>query len=193
MIIGDVTGHDLRAAITMSQLRGIGCDRRESPGNILRRLDLTHHTLYRHATATCLYGLLGERADGAWALEFSSAGHPPPLLVTHDGDTRYLTGGHGLLLGVDPDEPRPDTTEALPARSTVLLYTDGLIERRGEGLDAGMTRLRQHAAALARETLDTFCDELLNGLAADHADDVALLAARLPPTRPGRVDDVAPG
>jgi hypothetical protein len=58
----------------------------------------------------------------------------------------------------------------------VLLYTDGLIERRGESLDTGMTRLRQHAAALAREPLDAFCDELLT----DHADDVALLAARLP-------------
>ncbi|MFI6808085.1 PP2C family protein-serine/threonine phosphatase [Streptomyces luteogriseus] len=184
MIIGDVTGHDLRAAVTMSQLRnmlrGIGCDRQEPPGNILRRLDLAHDNLYPHATATCLYGLLGEDDDGTWTLDFSSAGHPPPLLITHDGDTRYLTGGHGLLLGVDPDQPRPHATECLPARSTVLLYTDGLIERRGEGLDAGMTRLRQHAAALAREPLETFCDELLTGLASDHADDVAVLAAHLP-------------
>ncbi|MEU9275673.1 PP2C family protein-serine/threonine phosphatase [Streptomyces sp. NPDC048341] len=190
MIIGDVTGHDLRAAVTMSQLRnmlrGIGCDRQETPGNILRRLDLAHHNLYPHATATCLYGLLGEGEDGTWALEFSSAGHPPPLLITNDGDTRYLTDGHGFLLGVDPHDPRPYATEVLPARSTVLLYTDGLIERRGESLDAGMTRLRQHAAALAREPLETFCDELLTGLAADHADDVAVLAARLPPPPPPR-------
>ncbi|MFI8231189.1 PP2C family protein-serine/threonine phosphatase [Streptomyces sp. NPDC085900] len=184
MIIGDVTGHDVRAAVTMSQLRnmlrGIGCDREEPPGSILRRLDLAHHTLYPQATATCVYGLLGEREDGAWTLDFSSAGHPPPLLITHDGDTRYLTGGQGLLLGVDPDEPRPHAVEVLPSGSTVLLYTDGLIERRGEGLDVGMTRLRQHAAALAREPLEIFCDELLTGLAADHADDVAVLAARLP-------------
>jgi len=82
-------------------------------------------------------------------------------------------------LGVDPGEPRPHSTEVLPARSTVLLYTDGLIERRGEGLDAGLVRLRQHAAALAREPLEVFCDELLTGLAADHGDDVAILAARL--------------
>ncbi|MGW2237207.1 SpoIIE family protein phosphatase [Streptomyces sp. NPDC001759] len=67
----------------------------------------------------------------------------------------------------------------------MLLYTDGLIERRGEGLDVGMTRLRQHAAALAREPLEIFCDELLTGLAADHADDVAVLVARLP-ERSGR-------
>ncbi len=133
-----------------------------------------------------MYGVLSEDEDGTWTLDFSSAGHPPPLLITHDGDTRYLTGGHGLLLGVDPDHPRPHATETLPARSTVLLYTDGLIERRGEGLDTGMTRLRQHAAALAREPLDTFCDELLTGLAPDHADDVAILAARLPTPQPRR-------
>jgi len=68
--IGDVTGHDLRAAITMSQLRNmlraIGCDRQEPPGNILLRLDLAHHTLYPQATETCLYGPLGQRDDGRW-------------------------------------------------------------------------------------------------------------------------------
>ncbi|MER5450928.1 SpoIIE family protein phosphatase [Streptomyces sp. NPDC002764] len=101
-------------------------------------------------------------------------------MITHDGDTRCLTGGQGLLLGVDPDEPRPHAVEVLPAGSTVLLHTDGLIERRGEGLDAGMTRLRQPAAALAREPLEIFCDEILTGLATDRADDVAVPVARLP-------------
>ncbi|GGW16389.1 hypothetical protein GCM10018980_18860 [Streptomyces capoamus] len=106
--------------------------------------------------------------------------------MTHDGDTRLLTDGHRLLPGVDPHTTRSHATELLPARSTVLLYTDGLIERRGEGLDAGMTRLRQYATALAREPLDTFCDELLTGLASDPANDVAVLAARLPTSQPRR-------
>lgn len=184
LIIGDVTGHDLRAAVTMSQLRnmlrGIGCDREEPAGYILRRLDLAHHTLDPEATATCVYGLLDETDDG-WRLEFSSAGHPPPLLVTDEGDTRFLTGGHGLLLGVDPQLPRPCATETLPARSTLVLYTDGLVERRSENLDVGLTRLRQHAAALAGRPLEAFCDALLAGLATDHSDDIALLAARIPP------------
>ncbi|CAL9351180.1 PP2C family protein-serine/threonine phosphatase [Streptomyces sp. enrichment culture] len=184
MIMGDVTGHDLRAAITMSQLRnmlrGIGCDRQEPPGQILRRLDLAHQALYPHATATCLYTLLDEDDGGNWTISYSSAGHLPPLLVTREGDTRYLKGGRGLLLGVDPTLPRHYASEALPARSTVLMYTDGLIERRGEDLNHGMTRLRQHAAALAREDLDTFCDELLAGMATDHTDDIALLVARTP-------------
>ncbi|MET9119135.1 GAF domain-containing SpoIIE family protein phosphatase [Streptomyces longwoodensis] len=190
MIIGDVTGHDLRAAITMSQLRnmlrGIGCDRQEPPGHILRRLDLAHQSLYPHATATCLYALL-DQDDRGWTLAYSSAGHPPPLLITHEGDTRYLTGGRGLLLGVDPTLPRYHAAEELPARSTVLMYTDGLIERRGEDLNHGMTRLRQHAAALAREDLDTFCDELLAGIGTGHADDIALLVARTPaPPHPSK-------
>ncbi|MFI1104563.1 PP2C family protein-serine/threonine phosphatase [Streptomyces melanogenes] len=184
MIMGDVTGHDLRAAITMSQLRnmlrGIGCDRQEPPGRILRRLDLAHQSLYPQTTATCLYALLDQGDDGGWTITYSSAGHPPPLLITHEGDTRYLKGGRGLLLGVDPTLARHDATEALPARSTVLMYTDGLIERRGEDLTHGLTRLRQHAAALAREDLDTFCDELLTGMGTDHTDDIALLVARTP-------------
>ncbi|MER6281912.1 PP2C family protein-serine/threonine phosphatase [Streptomyces sp900105245] len=99
----------LRAAITMSQLRdmlrGIGCDRQEPPGRILQLLDLAHDALYPQATATCLYALLDEN-DGGWTISYSSAGHPPPLLVTHEGDTRYLAGGRGLLLGVDPSLPR---------------------------------------------------------------------------------------
>ncbi|MER7521052.1 GAF domain-containing SpoIIE family protein phosphatase [Streptomyces sp. NPDC126499] len=189
MIMGDVTGHDLRAAITMSQLRnmlrGIGCDRQEPPGHILRRLDLAHHALYPQATATCLYALLDQDDAGTWTITYSSAGHPPPLLVTHEGDTHYLQGGRGLLLGVDPDLPRHHATETLPPNSTVLMYTDGLTERRGEDLTHGMTRLRQHAAALAREDLDTFCDELLTGMPNDHTDDVALLAARTPPAPQG--------
>ncbi|BBJ37860.1 hypothetical protein SSPO_005780 [Streptomyces antimycoticus] len=87
------------------------------------------------------------------------------------------------MIGVDPAHQRPTVFDELPAHSTVLLYTDGLIERRGESLDHGLTRLRQHTAALCREPLDTFCDELLNGLAADTNDDAALLAVRpAPPT-----------
>ncbi|WP_308297219.1 MULTISPECIES: PP2C family protein-serine/threonine phosphatase [unclassified Streptomyces] len=115
-----------------------------------------------------------------WRLTYANAGHPPPLLITYDGDTRFLAEGHGTLLGVDPGLPRPDASELLPARATLLLYTDGLVERRGESLDHGLTRLREHSAALAREPLDVFCDELLSGLAHHSNDDVALLALRVP-------------
>ncbi|MET8718861.1 SpoIIE family protein phosphatase [Streptomyces misionensis] len=186
LVIGDVTGHDLKAAVAMSalrnMLRGIAVDRREPPGDVLRRLDLASHTLYRQATATCIYAVVKEGAEeGSKILHHAAAGHLPPLLTTRDGDTRYLDAGAGVLIGMDPELPRPTACDTLPPHSTLLLYTDGLIERRGESLDDAMSRLRQHAAALAREPLDVFCDELLIGLAADTADDVALLALRTTP------------
>lgn len=186
LIIGDVSGHDLPAAVAMSQLRnmlrGIACDREEPPGRILRRLDSAVHTLYPGHTATCVYSYLEGGEGGPWRLHYASAGHLPPLLVTQHGDTGFLEEGQSLLLGADPAHPRPDAVAELPARSTVVLYTDGLIERRGEPLHDSMVRLRQHAAALAREPLENFCDELLAGLATPGGDDdIALLALRLPP------------
>ncbi|MER6166316.1 SpoIIE family protein phosphatase [Streptomyces violaceorubidus] len=190
LVIGDVTGHDLDAAIAMSQLRsmlrGIAVDREEPPAEVLRRLDLANHSLHREATGTCVYGLIKGPPEGPWELTHSSAGHPPPLLTTRDGHTRYLDGGAGLLLGMDPYAARGTAVDALPAHSTLLLYTDGLVERRDEPLDSALDRLRRRAADLAREPLETFCDELLIGLGADNADDIAVLAVRpSPPSAAG--------
>ncbi|MER7547273.1 GAF domain-containing SpoIIE family protein phosphatase [Spirillospora sp. NPDC127506] len=144
LVIGDVTGHDVRAAVTMStlrnMLRGIATDRQTTPGDILRRMDQVVQTLHPHATATCLYALVKGPPNGPWRLDHASAGHPPPLLTTHDGHTRYLEEGAGLLIGVDPDQPRPTAHHPLPPHSTLLLYTDGLIEHRDEPLDHGLAR-----------------------------------------------------
>ncbi|CAL9667804.1 SpoIIE family protein phosphatase [Streptomyces sp. enrichment culture] len=185
VVIGDVTGHNLDAAIAMSQLRsmlrGIAVDRQEPPAEVLRRLDLANHSLHQEATATCAYGLVKGPAHGPWELTYACAGHPPPLLTTREGETRYLEDGAGLLLGMDPTLPRSSARQTLVAHATLLFYTDGLVERRGESLDDGLERLRRHTADLAREPLDTFCDELLIGLGADNADDIALLAVRPSP------------
>ncbi|MFC7896569.1 SpoIIE family protein phosphatase [Streptomyces sp. NPDC057381] len=183
LVIGDVTGHDLTAAIAMSQLRsmlrGIAVDRGEPPAEVLRRLDLANQSLQQEATGTCVYGLLKDRVPGGpWEFQYSSAGHLPPLLTTAEGETRYLDEGAGLLLGMDPAVPRRTAGIPLPARSTLLLYTDGLVERRDEPLDEALGRLGRHAADLACEPLGTFCDELMIGLGADNTDDIALLAVR---------------
>ncbi|KUL34414.1 hypothetical protein ADL22_30365 [Streptomyces sp. NRRL F-4489] len=182
LVIGDVAGHDLQAAVAMSalrnMLRGVAVDRQEPPGEVLRRLDVASQTLYPHSTATCIYAMLKGPPEGPWALHHSSAGHLPPLLTTRDGDARYLEDGLGLLIGMDPDLPRPAACDPLPPHATLLLFTDGLIERAGESLDEGMARLREQTAALAREPLDVFCDELIIKLGADSADDIAVLAAR---------------
>ncbi|MEV5548772.1 SpoIIE family protein phosphatase [Streptomyces sp. NPDC052309] len=187
LIIGDVSGHDLQAAVAMSalrnMLRGIAVDRQEPPGEVLRRLDLASQTLSPQSTATCVYALV--KSDGGpRELHHSSAGHLPPLLTTHEGETRYLDQGRGLLIGMDPDLPRPSARDPLPPRSTLLLFTDGLIERRGESLDDALARLRRHTADHARDPLDVFCDELIIKFGADASDDIALLALR--PTLPPR-------
>ncbi|CAM5715544.1 SpoIIE family protein phosphatase [Streptomyces violaceorubidus] len=113
-------------------------DREEPPAEVLRRLDLANHSLHREATGTCVYGLIKGPPEGPWELRHSSAGHLPPLLTTRDGRTRYLDGGAGLLLGMDPHAARGTASDALPAHSTLLLYTDGLVERRDESLETAL-------------------------------------------------------
>ncbi|WP_330345366.1 SpoIIE family protein phosphatase [Streptomyces longwoodensis] len=187
LVVGDVAGHDLKAAVAMSalrnMLRGIAVDRQEPPGDVLRRLDLASHTLDQRSTATCVYGVV-KQDGGATQWHYSSAGHLPPLLITPSGGARYLDGGRGVLIGMDPDLPRASARESLPPGSTLLLFTDGLIERRGESLGDAMTRLGRHAAAHAGDPLEVFCDELVIAFGADTTDDVALLALRPTPPDP---------
>ncbi|MET9498910.1 SpoIIE family protein phosphatase [Streptomyces sp. NPDC006552] len=186
LVIGDVAGHDLTAAVTMSQLRnmlrGIAVDCQDQPSEVLRRLDLATLTLSPHSTATCAYAVVKGPHSGPWEVHHSSAGHLPVLLTYPDGDTRYLDSASGLLIGVDSTLPRPTARDPLSPHSTLLMYTDGLIERPGESLSDSLARLRRHTAALARAPLDVFCDELILSLGAGSTDDIALLALR--PTPP---------
>jgi serine phosphatase RsbU (regulator of sigma subunit) len=191
LIIGDVAGHDLEAAISMSQLRsmlrGIALDRQEPAEEVLRRLDAADRTLRSATTATCVYGKVKERVPGEWGFHFSSAGHLPPLLVEPGRGARLLEGGTGLMLGTGYDLPRGGLTVPLPEGATLLLFTDGLVERRGRHLDDCLRQLGDHAEALAREPLGVLCDELLIRLGADATDDIALLAVR-----PGQAADTRP-
>ncbi|GIH72345.1 SpoIIE family protein phosphatase [Sphaerimonospora thailandensis] len=188
--IGDVAGHDLAAAIWMSQVRNmvraLAVDRNEPPGEILHRLDTALETLNSETTTvTCVLGRLEEGADGGWRLTYAVAGHPPPLLVTHDGAGHFLLEADNLLLGLLlQDLPWTSAVEPLPPGSTLLLYTDGLIEHREENLDRGLDRLRRYAETLACEPLGRFCDGLLAGMPVTGEDDVALIALRVPPSAP---------
>ncbi|MFF6999090.1 SpoIIE family protein phosphatase [Streptomyces sp. NPDC008313] len=189
LAIGDVAGHDLPAAVTMSQLRnmlrGLALDRQEPTGEILRRLDVAVQTLYTECTATCVLARVEAAPPPGFQLRYSVAGHPPPLLVEADGTARFLTGAGGPLLGLMPAPHHTTAAEPLPAGSTLLLYTDGLVERRHEDLTTGLERLRRHATAAHRLELEAFCDELLaEMLSVDGDDDVALVALRLPSTAP---------
>ncbi|RSO13123.1 PAS domain S-box protein [Streptomyces sp. WAC 06725] len=188
LVIGDVAGHDLNAAVTMSQLRnmlrGIAVDCQDRPSEVLRRLDLATLTLYPHSTATCAYAVVkGPHNNGPWEVHHSSAGHLPLLLTCPNGDTHYLDSAAGLLIGVDSTLSRTTARDLLPTHSTLLMFTDGLIERPGESLSDALGRLRRHTAALAQAPLDVFCDELILSLGAGSTDDIALLALR--PAPPG--------
>lgn len=203
LIIGDVVGHDLEAASHMAEvrnmLRALAWDHQEPPSLIMRRLDeaVTHTS--DAPMATLVFARIEGPEGGPWQLHWVTAGHPPPLLVTHEGDTRFLTGGHGPLIGMsaalDLGLEWPDAYEELPPESTLLLYTDGLVESRGRPIDLGMTKLRHHASVLARRladrTVDDFCDELLERIEPS-GDDVALLALRLPEAGMGAPGDRRP-
>ncbi|MFJ8189981.1 SpoIIE family protein phosphatase [Streptomyces sp. NPDC096094] len=186
LVIGDVVGHDLTAAAGMAQLHGIlrslAWDRAEPPGAVVDRLDDAMQAVTTVSMATLVLARVEGPRTGPWALRWTSAGHPPPLLLTPDGGARYLEAGQGLLLGarLGAGGRRPDATEPLPPGSTLLLYTDGLVEVPGSDLDTGLGRLRRNALALVHEPLDTLCDEVLARMPAGSTDDIALLALRLP-------------
>ncbi|WP_225991215.1 SpoIIE family protein phosphatase [Actinomadura montaniterrae] len=184
--IGDVAGHDLAAAVGMSQLRNmlrvLTADRLAPPGEILRRLNNAMETVAPEATATCVLARVEEPGPGRWQLNYAVAGHPPPLLVTSGGDGRFLQEGVNPLLGFPFDQTYESSTEPLPPGSTVLLYTDGLVERPGEHLDAGLDRLRRQACTLAHRRLDLLCDGLLDDLPTTGTDDIAMIAVRTPET-----------
>ncbi|MFF9035680.1 SpoIIE family protein phosphatase [Streptomyces sp. NPDC014892] len=182
--IGDVVGHNIDAAAGMAQvrnmLRAYAWALEEPPSVIVERLDRAVVNVTEASMATLIFGRV-ERDDGTWALRWTNAGHPPPLLITHDGRSRFLDEEHDHLLGTGLTRARTDTLTPLPPKSTLVLYTDGLIESPGHTLDRGLARLRQHAAALAHRPLHVFCDLLLErARPVDNDDDVALLVFRTP-------------
>jgi serine phosphatase RsbU (regulator of sigma subunit) len=192
LAIGDVVGHDTRAAAAMGQvrtlLRGIAYTSDASPAGVLTRLDAALLGLQLETTATVLLARLeqpSDEASGRRLLRWSNAGHPPPLVRPPDGPVGMLDGTgdeSDLLLGIDPLTPRCDHTMLLEAGSVVLLYTDGLVERRGMSLDAGIERLRTAVSKVADHQLAELCDAVLDALMPEEAEnDVALVAVRLHP------------
>ncbi|HZH22065.1 MAG TPA: PP2C family protein-serine/threonine phosphatase, partial [Geodermatophilus sp.] len=123
------------------------------------------------------------RPGSDWRVTWSSAGHLPPLLVTADGSARLLDGAPDRVLGLDVPEstPRRDHLGTLSTGETLLLYTDGLVERRGEDLDVGLQRLVDTVAELGGMPLDELCDQVLRRMPTDGDDDVAVIAVRVCP------------
>lgn len=189
LVIGDVVGHDVTAAATMGQvrsiLRGIGVATGAGPAQLLRQVDQALRTLQADAIATAVVARIEqtetELARGVTRLRWSNAGHPDPMVIQPDGMVTVLSGVRAdTLLGVVPDTRRVESELALDRGSTVLLYTDGLVESRTRGVRDGMEQLRDLLGEVAHLELDELCDEVLARMLPDRpSDDVALVAVRL--------------
>jgi anti-anti-sigma factor len=180
--VGDVVGQGPAAAAVMGQLRSAlstALLTGNSPAQALELLDRFAARLpgATASTAACLIVDWG-RGVVRWA----SAGHLPPLLAS-GGEVRFLDGLGGTVLGVPGRRPFTEGTAEIEPGAVVLLYTDGLVERRGETLDAGLDRLANAFRRHGAEPPDRLASLLVSEILADtdQPDDVALIAARLAP------------
>jgi PAS domain S-box-containing protein len=179
LAIGDVAGHGLRAASTMGQMRmalRVCALEERSPTRVVTRLRHLVRGQLDSEFATLVY-LVFDPDSGT--VRFANAGHPPPLVVEGKEGASYLEGGLGPPLGaVGFPDRYLDVTYHLAAGSTLFLFTDGLVERRGATIRDGLDRLKALVAA-SDEDLEAMCDHLLLSMVeGDVSDDVALLALR---------------
>ena len=177
VVMGDVVSHGLRAAASMGQLRtalrAYALDG-SSPGAVLERLNDLVRTWDTPEMATVAYIVV---APETGEMTYSVAGHPPPLLVGGESDPRFLEQARGGPIGVTRSAQFGEAAEMLGRGDTLLLYTDGLVERRGASIDQGLEELRREAAAVSGWP-DRLCDHLMSRFGGA-PDDVAVLAIRL--------------
>ena len=179
MALGDVVGHGIGAASLMGQLRNAlrayALENR-SPAEVIARLDRLVQRLEHGRMATLLF-MVFEPDLGT--VRYSSAGHLPPLVVSPDGSARYLEGGRTPPLGVAPEGPHEEETAEIEPGSTLVLYSDGLVEERGAGLDRGLAALERATVGGPGEP-DALCDHIIDTLFAERSpgDDVAVLVLR---------------
>ncbi|MEJ5944243.1 PP2C family protein-serine/threonine phosphatase [Pseudokineococcus basanitobsidens] len=187
VVIGDVMGHDVEAAAGMGQLRsllrGIAYTTDEPPEEVLARTDAAMAGLGLATTATALVGRLDDLGPRGWRLVWSNAGHPPPVVLRADGRAEVAGTEHDLLLGVRPTTVRTPASLLLGAGDVLVLCTDGLLERRDQGLDVGIETLLRVLAqqpADVRASAQRLCDVVLAACApGPREDDVALVAVRV--------------
>jgi GGDEF domain-containing protein len=185
LVLGDVAGHDALAATTMMQLRtllrGFAVTHEVAPSEVLRKLDLFFAQLDLDLLATAFFGWVHPDPAGGLVLRWCNAGHLPPLVLAADGEAVVLESRNDLLLGLGLETSRADLSLRLPAGSTLLLYSDGLIETRNADLDHGLDRLRVAARSVATLDVAELCDELVSAMVGVNShDDVTVLAVRIP-------------
>lgn len=180
--VGDVVGHGLEAATVMGMLRSaLSAASRAvvGPAQALEVLGMYARSVDGALAATAVTVLVDTRSK---LLVYSSAGHPPPVLLHTDGDCELLDQATDPPLGARPEHvPRPQAGTAFHRGDTLVLYTDGLIERRDEDIDRGLNRLTTALGELADLDPERLADALLAqlGVAGGAPDDIALVVVRL--------------
>jgi anti-sigma regulatory factor (Ser/Thr protein kinase) len=187
LVVGDVVGHGLRAAAVMGQLRNATRAYalvETSPAEVVARLNRLVTSGGEEAMATVCYLLL-DRETGE--VTYASAGHPPPLMLGPDGP-RFLEGGRSVPVGAAESAVFREAKAIVPPGGALLLYTDGLVERRDIPLEDRLGQLAAAARATGGE-LDGLCDQVLAGVLGPRqpVDDVALLAVRPRPVAGDRL------
>ncbi|MEU5690809.1 SpoIIE family protein phosphatase [Actinosynnema sp. NPDC020468] len=184
--VGDITGHDIRAATLMAQVRSMlrqaAWDHRDHPpSTVVTALEDALAGIRVPARGTLLHAHLREVPEGR-LLTWTNAGHPPPVLVPPDGPPRSLEG-HDILFGFPHLRPhrRTDHEVLLLPGSTLFLHTDGLVERRDSNLDDRTAELRALLATTPTESVEDLVDTaarlMLDG---GQRDDVVALAIHVP-------------
>jgi len=169
LVVGDVSGRGLRAAATMASLRyaiHAYAAQNDPPETILAKLSKLLNVTSSGQLATVLCVMVDVAAH---RLTFASAGHLPPLLIGADGG-EYLESEVGLPVGVQEDASYAGRTVSVPPGATLLAFTDGLVERRGENLDDSLARLR-NAASTDHVELRELLSRIVTGLAGTSSDD----------------------
>ena len=182
IVVGDCVGHGLQAATVMGQLRS-ACRalllQNTDPAQTLTALDRFAAQLPGAMCATVFCGVLDPITG---ELRYASAGHPPAVVGHPDGTTDLLDQGRSRPLGVRSAAERPEALYHVPVRATLLLYTDGLVERRRQSLTAGIERVTEAVQNGRGAPLEELATDVMEGMApaGGYDDDVALLLYRHP-------------
>lgn len=183
VVVGDVVGHDVEAAATMGQLRSVLrtlATELHDPGTVLTRLDAMVAGLRLRRLASLVYAGLTPDTDGNgyWTMRYSTAGHLPPM-VAGAGKVRHLDAARGPLVGYG-DGPRSTAQTRLAPGEVVVLYTDGLLERRRHPAQQGVARLTDVLAASSGRQAADVGEHVLRAFAAPPEDDIAVVVIRVP-------------
>ena len=194
IVVGDIVGHGIEAMTAMGRLRTAVtalAQLLDDPALLLSELDKFIGSPYGTDYATAFYAVL-DPIDGM--VHYASAGHPPALMLSPDGELSWLDQAASPPLYGGYQAERGAVFTQMGPGSTLILYSDGLIERRGEALSHGLTRLGREATALLGRSPREICDELVArlGVGSTRADDVVVVALRLSPPAPPPYKGVFP-